>query len=394
MVWQLFKKEIKYHLKSITFYIFIAVVVLFYNSQMVLPKSINDIKPMTKEQIEQRVKNLPEDEKEYKRSLLENSYGSKPIKDIKIRQKIMYNYMENELNSKIANVYKFGFLKKVKLSSDQINAFKEVIGKIAPQNDISEEKFNKALEDLDKDLGGGSHYVGNLRDNILRENKTYEEAMKDYNVELKVDKLTNTKARIFADYMGITAGIFPIFIAAFILIRDMKSGAQEIIFTKKASSIKYVLTKYFAAIFMFVIPYLITATHATFTYIKLAGDSGISIDYFAFYKYIFMWIVPTLMFVTALGMLLTVLFKRPIAAIIVQFLLWCTSITELIGSYGLSKYVIRFNRSAINTEYMKWASSININRIFYFVFSLLMILLTVFIYNKRRESVGEKISLL
>lgn len=394
MAWQLFCKELKYHFKSITYYIFIAVVIMFYFSQVELPKNLEDIKPLSKEQIEEKVSKLPEEQREYQRAMLKSAYGSKPMTDVNKKQRVMYNYMDNELKEKVASVYKFAFLKKVKLSDAQVNAFKDAMGKISPDKQISEEEYTKVLNDLDKALGGGSHYGEKLRGNITRESKTYEDAMKEYNIQLKEDKVTNVDARVFADYMGITAGLFPIFIAAFILIRDMKSGAQEIIFSKKTSSLKYVLTKYFTAIAAFIIPYLITATHATFTYIKLAGDSGIAIDYFAFYKYILMWVVPTLMFVTALGMFLGVLFKKPIAAIIVQFLLWCTSIPDLYGSYGLRKYIIRFNRGVVNTEYMKWANTIMVNRLFYFILSLLIISLAVFIYNRRRGSVGEKLSLL
>jgi len=394
MGWQLFCKELKYHFKTMTYYIFIAVVILFYFSQMELPKSINDIKPMSKEQVEEDENKLPEEQRAYRRAMMENSYGRKPMTDIKMKQKAMYNYMENELKSKIANVYKFAFLKKVKLSDKQVNAFKEAMDKISPEKQISDEEFDKALEQLDKALGGGSRYNEQYRESILSINITYEEAMENYNVILKEDKLTNAEGRVFADYMGITAGLFPIFIAAFILIRDMKSGAQEIIFSKKISSLKYVLTKYLAAIVAFIIPYIITASHATLKYSMLAAKGNISIDYFAFYKYTLMWVVPTLMFVTALGMVFAVLFKKPIAAIIVQFLLWCTSISSLHGSYGISKYIIRFNSSVPNTEYMKWAKTIYINRGFYVVLSAAIIFITVLIYNRRRGSVGEKLSIL
>lgn len=394
MCWQLFCKELKYHFKSVTYYIFIAVVLVFYFSQVGIPRSLDDIKPLSREEIEERVMKLPEEKRDFTRAQYEMAYGTKPMTDIKMKQNVMYNYMENELNRKIASVYKFEFYKKIKLSDKQANAYKEAMNKINPEKQISDGEFIEALNNLDKALGGGSNYSAEFRDNILSENNTYEDAIKNYNIELKEDKITNAEGREFADYMDITAGLFPIFIAAFILIRDTKSGAQEIVFSKKISSLKYVLTKYLAAITALIIPYLITAAHITLMYSRLAAQSNISIDYFAFYKYIFVWTVPTLMFVTALGMIFAVLFKKPIAAIIIQFILWCTSISSLYGSYGLSKYVIRFNSRVPYTEYIKWANSIAINRIFYFILSIMIIFLAVFIYNRRRGSVGEKLSLL
>ncbi|EQB87625.1 hypothetical protein M918_08000 [Clostridium sp. BL8] len=355
MWWQLFCKEMKYYLKSITYYIFIVAVVIFYSSQMTFPKSIDDIKPLTKEEIAEKVSKMPAEQREYTKARLEHTYGTKPMTDIKMKQKAMYNYMDMNLEEKVVVVYKFGFAKRIKLSDKQGNAFKAAMESISPEKQISNEEFINTLNDLDKILGGGSYYGEELRGSILKTSITYEEALADFNIKLKEDKITNAEGRVFADYMGITAGIFPMFIAAFILIRDLKSGAQEVIFSKKTSSLKYVLTKYLAAIVSLMVPYVFTATHGTLTYGRLAANSGISIDYFAFYKYVLLWIVPTLMFVIALGMLFGVIFKKPIAAIIIQFLLWCSSIPNLYGSYGLDKYIIRFNSSVNNVEYMKWA---------------------------------------
>jgi len=394
MFWQLFCKELKFHFKSITYYIFVVIVALFYFSQVTLPKGIDEIKPMSKEEIEKIVSKLPEEQRVLAKARLENSSPKRPMTDIKMKQKAMCGHMDMEIRDKIASTYKVGFLKKVKLSDAQINIMKEAMDKISPKKEISEEEFVKVLNEVDKALGGGSYYGDKMRESILRRKATDEEALQQYNAILKEDKLTNAEAREFADYMGITAGLFPIFITAFILIRDMKSGAQEIIFSKKVSSFKYILAKYLAALVALIVPYLIVATHLTLIYSKIAVGNNITIDYFAFYKYILMWIVPTLMFVTALGMIFAVFFRKPIVAIIVQFMLWAISITDLIGGYSLYTILIRYNAVTSNTEYMKWADSININRMFYLILSIAMMSLTAFIYNRRRGALGEKLSLL
>ena len=395
MFWQLFCKELKFYFKSITYYIFIVIVALFYFSQVTIPKGIEEIKPMSKEEIEKIVSKLPEEKRELARFRYENSSPRKPIADIKMKQKAMCQQLNMELNDKIASVYKAGFEKKVKLSDDQIDNMKKALDKISPEKQISEEEFVKVLNEVDEAIDGGSYYGEKMRESILNRSATYEEALEEYNAILKEDKLTNAEAREFADYMGITAGLFPIFITAFILIRDIKSGAQEIIFSKRVSSFRYIFTKYLAALVALIVPYLIMATHQTLIYSKIASENKITIDYLAFYKYILMWIVPTLMFVTALGMVFAVIIRKPIVAIIVQFMLWAISITDLImQSYGLYIIFIRYNAVTSNTEYMKWAHSININRMFYFVLSIIMMFLTAFIYNRRRGALGEKLSLL
>ena len=395
MFWQLFCKELKFHFKSITYYIFVVIVALFYFSQVTLPKGIDEIKPMSKEEIRKIISKLPEEKRDFARFRYENSSPRKPIADIKMKQKAMCQQLNMELNDKIARVYKAGFEKKVKLSDDQIDIMKKALDKISPEKQISEEEFVKVLNEVDEGLGGGSYYGEKMRESILNRSATYEEALEEYNAILKEDKLTNAEAREFADYMGITAGLFPIFITAFILIRDIKSGAQEIIFSKRVSSFRYIFTKYLAALVALIVPYLIMATHQTLIYSKIASENKITIDYLAFYKYILMWIVPTLMFVTALGMVFAVIIRKPIVAIIVQFMLWAISITDLTTqSYSLYIIFIRYNAVTSNTEYMKWAHSININRMFYFVLSIIMMFLTAFIYNRRRGALGEKLSLL
>ncbi|SHK44398.1 ABC-2 family transporter protein [Clostridium cavendishii DSM 21758] len=394
MFWQLFCKELKYYFKSITYFIFALGVIVFCFSQVKPSINVDDIKPKSPQEIDEIISKLPEQDRMQAKFGFERNYGRKTITDIKMKQKVVCNYLEQELSEGKIGTYKLGLLKKIKTSEKQENDLRDEIKKISPEKEISETDFINVLDEIDKIIGGGSNYGEKFRDALFQTGASYEVALEEYNAIVKEDKITNAYAREFADYMGITAGIFPIFIAAFVLIKDMKSRTQEIIFTKKVSSLKYILTKYLATIVAFIIPYFILATYETVIFSKVGAELNVAIDYFAFYKYVLTWILPTLMFVTALGMILAVVVKNPIPAIIIQILLWIVSITELRGSYGIQKILIRYNEITSNAEYIKYINNIAINRVFYFVLSIGILMLTIYIYNRRRCSVGEKLNLL
>ena len=170
-----------------------------------------------------------------------------------------------------------------------------------------------------------------------------ENAEKAYNDVMEKDKFTNAYGRLFADYMGITAGFFPVFLSAFIFIREKKKKDYEKIYSSKVSFTKYILAKYIGICICIMGCYFILATYTTLAYLKFALDTNSVIDRMAIYKYTFAWIGPTVLFTTAFGMLISAIFNNPIAAIIVQLILCFSSIQNLIGQYGLTKYVIRFN---------------------------------------------------
>ena len=390
MFWNLLKKEFKYIFKDITLYIFIVVVGLFYFTQFSPPKTTEDFKPIP-----------PSELKEKLSSGIYKGYGYKDITDPKkeIREVYMNLYRD----------YEEGYILKerlllntqVNLDDNQKQYLKEAMEKIAPEeylnnNDeglikVSYEEYLNIVRDLDKKLGGSTNYSDKKRLIGLSEPKTYEDAVKDYKDLLEKDKVTNAAAREFSDYMGITAGFFPVFLAAFILMKDKRSKMQELICSRNVSSYTYILSKYAALCVALLIPYLLFATHATVIFYNIGKFNNYDISILAFYKFTLWWIAPTIFFTTALGMLISVIFDNGIIAIPVQFILWINSIKTLGGDYSLSKFVIRFNTFGDYSNYIKWSSSIANNRIFYMIVSVVLILITSLIWSKKRGAVGEHI---
>lgn len=388
MFLNLFLKEFKYTLKNISFYILAAVILLFCLSQAPLPSSHKSLRPLTPDKIKTEYTGFP--------------YGVKNITDHK--KEIRTMYIELDRSYKEGNVYKNRILinVKVNLSSTEKKYIKDAMDKIAPPeySDSGDDKLIKVsynqylniIRDLDKKLGGSTWFNDENRHIFLTEPKTYEDAVNEYNILISKDKVTNAAAREAADYMGITAGLFPVFIASFILIRDKRSRMQELICSRSVSPLNYIISKYAAVCAAVSLPYIILDTLYTYAYYRMSKFNNYSIDIFAFYRYTIWWVIPTILFTIALGMLISAVFNNGIAAIPVQFMLWVYSITTLKGNYSFGRFIIRFNTFGDYDNYIKWSRSIMENRIFYIAVSAALILVTVAVWSKKRGSVGEHIN--
>jgi hypothetical protein len=112
-----------------------------------------------------------------------------------------------------------------------------------------------------------------------------------------------------------------------------------------------------------------------------------NIDYLAFIRYSIIWILPTITLVTSLAYLLQVIFNNGIVPIIVQFAYWFYSISFSNNQYGLTKYIIRYNVISSNTDYQKVARQIMINRGVILAISMLISVLSVWIFEKKRGNI-------
>ncbi|MDF2519471.1 MAG: hypothetical protein K0R84_99 [Clostridia bacterium] len=400
---QLTLKEVKYQLSNVTFYLLIAVVLLFYVTQY-LPYVQNGVLPEPKS--------------------TDGYYGERDVTDPEAEIKVIYANIRMYYNFGI--IYKQGLLvnKTVILSPEQKEAMKSAmdkLGEFKPKEEgiedsreemtagmdramipklkldnpletvevkVSYEEYLQIVRDLDKALGGSTYYSDKYRKYILHQPMTYEEAVKEFEEIVAVDRVTNAYGRVFADYMGIAAGLFPVFLSAFVLIRDRRSRMQELIYSRSISSIKYISSKYLGILICLTALYLAIAGHATFATAIAARNAGYAVDLLAFFKYTAAWIVPTLMFSTSMGMLVSLLFGNGGIAILVQFVLWLLSINSLGGSYELYRNVVRFNTLGAYDKYMAWLPQIMVNRIFYVILSILIVMSASWVLSLKRGSIN------
>jgi ABC-type transport system involved in multi-copper enzyme maturation permease subunit len=223
---------------------------------------------------------------------------------------------------------------------------------------------------------------------------TYEEKLAEYNEFMSYDKITGAYARLFCDYMGIVAALFSVFVPVAFLIRDKRAKVNELIFSRDISSMKLILTRYAAMVFMMLIPFIVLSLFPSIYLINFALKNNMSVDIFAFMKYIIAWILPTLMTTAAVALIITTITDTPLA-IAIQFIWSFISLTvggfaaynggtgDLIH-YGMN-LLIRHNTTDNLQYYRDNLTQIAVNRIFYTVLSIILVVLTIFIYEQKRR---------
>lgn len=248
------------------------------------------------------------------------------------------------------------------------------------------EHFRELMRKADKIIGGGSKYSDdNIVDNFSRVPRTYEDALADYNAIFEEDKVTGAYARLFCDYMGIIVSVLPVFAAASLVNADRKSRMEQLVYSRKISSAKLVFTRFSALVITLTVPVIVLAFIASFSVVKLYPEN--STDFFAIPKMSVGWLLPNIMFSTALGMALTEISSQ-LMAVFVQGVLWIAGVMgsiELTGSIGRFTLVCRHNSLYDRNIFMENFNEFLFNRIFYTVFSIVIMALTTWIYSEKRK---------
>lgn len=406
----LFRKECVQYLKSVTYYIFVVCLVLDFLTQMGTFETVDKPEP---------------GQEDYGYTRTEN-------KDIIMEEALAGLIDEYERGE--YTTYPIGFYKKVVLDEEEQKQVAECICRITGLNtgdlekalddrnaevqamidqygedgipvmenefpDVgftvkegySYEEFFKEMKAIDELLGGGSDYSEeNLR--YAEEPRTYEQAMADYNSFIKEDKVTSAYARLFCDYMGIMLAILPVFLAVTRALKDRKAQAEQVIYMRRAGSFTVVASRYTAAAFMVVIPVLLLSCYTLTQAVYYAENIHVEYDVLAFVKYIGFWLLPTILVSLSVGFFLTELTDSAMA-VLVQGAWWFVSIFlntgNLVGTVGWN-LIPRFNSVGEYDIYEQMREQLMRNRFFYTGMALALLLLTVWIYSKKRK--GEFVS--
>lgn len=386
----LFLKECKETLKSITYYIFLACIVIFFITQMGSFEGVQ--KPIQGQ--------------EY--------YGSKYSDNERVIMQSTISRLSFDLSSNSYTTYPIGFYKEVKLNNKEMSKVYEIFEDITDINkeqlikgiekynetqdesaidfikvkdNITFEKFSADMDEIDDILGGGSYYSSKRIYVNARVDKTYEDALKEYESIINNDKISRAYSRLFGDYMGIVLAILPIFLAVTRALKDKRAKAEQVIFSKRCSSTTIILTRYLAIISMIILPLILISITPTLQSVYSANSNGISADYLAFIKVIFGWLLPTVLVTVSMGFFLTEVTNGPVA-ILVQGIWWFIGISlgssNLIGNVGMN-LIPRFNTLGSYDVYNRIFKELVINRGFYSLLGIILIAMTIFVYDLKRK---------
>lgn len=406
----LFKKECMQYLKSITYYIFVACLVIDFLTQMGTFETVDKPEPGQEDYGYIRTENKEVIMKEalagladeyerneyitypigfYKRVVLDDE-EQKQIEECILRiTGLSAGEFKNALDKRNAAIDALIDQKEQDESPIMGNELPDV--ELSVKEGYSYDKFIEEMKKIDKLLGGGSDYSEeNLQ--FATEPKTYEQALAEYNSFIKEDKVTNAYARLFCDYVGIMIAVLPVFLAVTRALRDRKAQAQQVIYMRKAGSFTIVATRYAAAVFMVVIPVFLLSCSTLVQSVYYAQSIHVEYDVLAFVKHIGFWLLPMILVSLSVGFFLTELTDSSVA-VLVQGAWWFVSIFantgNLVGAGGWN-LIPRFNTVGQHGVYEQMKEQLMRNRIFYTGMALVLLVLTVWIYSKKRK--GEFVS--
>ena len=259
---------------------------------------------------------------------------------------------------------------------------------IAPASGLSYDRFTELMDQADAILGGGSSYGKSYRSSNAQVPKTYEDAITEYRELTEKDRLTGGYARLFSDYMGIFLGLLPVFLTVTRELRDRRSGMQELICSRKCSSLVIIASRYVSMVVMLILPVLLISLPLFSRCMKYASGAGISADAFAFVKYTFGWLTPTIMTAAAVGMFFTELTDTALG-VLVQGVWWFFATFGGVntlhgGMYGWN-LIPRHNTELNWSGYQSAFAQLAANRILYVLLSLVLVALTILIYDQKRK---------
>ncbi len=265
---------------------------------------------------------------------------------------------------------------------------------ITLKDGLTYEEFKENMEEADRIIGGGSNYRTDNLSSFCMVPYTYEEAMEQYELTKNTDRFTGGYARLFCDYyIVVPASLLPVFLAVALFLKDRQAHMETLLYTRRISSARLILSRYAALITGTMVPALVLG------YISNSSVWGMypgeNLDYLAMLKYSVIWLLPTVMTVTGAGMFFTVLTDTP-AAILVQVLWWFFDMNQGIwekNGCALFRLMPRHNTLVGTQEWVDHIEKFAANRIFFTCFALLLVLGTIFIYEQKRRGrlYGKKI---
>ena len=258
MYLQLFWKECRQNMKSMTYVLYVCCLILFFVTQL------QDIDGISKPQPGQK------------------KYGEMLSNDEEVRMEcalteLFYSYQRNSYPT-----YPLGFYKNVQTDEEEQEMVKETLErltgrtieelekdaesyqekvtealegkseeniwevdsfKIMPDKAVSYETFLEEMKKIDVMLGGGSRFSEQRIKSEAKEEMSYEQAKEEYQKVIEKDKVSGAYARLFCDYFGILLAILPVFLAVTRAVRDKRAKAQEVIASKEISSVGLILTQ-------------------------------------------------------------------------------------------------------------------------------------------------------
>lgn len=260
-----------------------------------------------------------------------------------------------------------------------------VLPEINFPTDMSYDRFKELMARADKIIGGGSKYsekyiVGNFSQIPM----TYEDALAEYEELMQEDSIAEGYIRLFCDYLGIVLAIMPVFVCVALWQMDRKAQAEQLIYSRKVSTVKLVGTRYLALVISMALPVLLPFLHALAGICMLYPDKDIAFGKAA--GLAALWLLPCIFIVVGVGALISELVS-PLFAIFVQGVWWYMTLemNQLTGSITKWSLILRHNTLGKGRLWASEYGDFVWNRTAYLILSVAAVGITMFVYEKKRK---------
>lgn len=372
---ELIKQDLKYTYRRLTFIVFSFIVILFFVSQF-HGAQLDLLAP-------------PEAGQDYYGYTDQISHYEEMATGFDTLRFIL---IDKEIGS-----YPLGIYKGIKLTEEDQDYLDNFLKKMAPNGHITQvediaidyEAFKAFLLDFDERMGGKT----TLGPDFYAPGRmmSYEEAKAEYK-ELVDSDYSSAYGRLAVDYLGITAALFVPFLSAFILMKDKQHHTEDLIFSTPVNSFKYVLSKYFATLIAIISVYFLLAISETILLTVLSLHYGYHFEILSFLQYFVVWLLPTIMLVTASPMLFSMLFSNAIFAMVIQFVISYVMLATipLEGNVAWWHLFIRFNKLGDTQLYESIKQDILLNRSIMLLITFACIGLSSLIWKMKRDKLHLK----
>ncbi len=374
----LFWKESKKTIGSLMFLLYAAALLVLYISQFVPETAALPTPPRQGE---------------------EESYGSIKKEVPEILMPAAIEGLLCEYQSESYTAYPYGFYKSVRLKEkerlemaailEELTGLTEAEADRFKEHGISEtlsyERFKELMNRADELIGGGSNYSERyLLQNFCMIPMTYEEALAEYEETVDEKNVAESYTRLYCDYMGIGLGILPVFVCAGLWMLDKRSRMEQLIYVRKISSAKLILTRYLALFCCMMLPLIVTFAHAMYRVGRLCPEK--EIFFVRAFGLAVLWLLPELMMVSASGALISELWS-PFPAILLQGIWWYASVgaNELTGDITKTTLLIRHNTLGAGALFQSQTADFLQNRAGYAVLALLSVVCLIVVYENKRK---------
>jgi len=257
---------------------------------------------------------------------------------------------------------------------------------VSVRKDLEFSEFKVQMAEVADLIGPGSSYT----EEKLRQAEipmTYEQAHREYEDVCRKDHVTGAYARLFCDYIGIILGILPAFFGVARVLRDKRSKAVQVIYTKAVSSATEISARYLAMALVMFVPVLLLSCFAMSQAVYNASAIGVAPDYLAYVKYSVVWLLPTILFVTALSYMIAELTENVLSVLLCCAIWFLAVFLNSSGSLTHAGWnlIPRFNALGSTELFFTMLPQLVKNRLFYSVVSLLLVAVIVFLHERKRK---------